>query len=419
MRIVITGVGSAGDVHPYVGLGRALRARGHDVHVITNGVFTDVVEAAGLTMHAVGDAAAYERVKQDPDLWHPRRGLRAVTTSAIEPWLEAGYDACRDLIDDGETVVIASTLAFSAKVAAEAAGAPLVQAQLAPSNFPSAHRTPHYAGLPLPAWLPKPMKRALLRTALFVADRAVTAPVNTLRKRVGLPAVGRIFGAWANAGDLLLGLFPSWFAPPQPDWPAALELVGFPLFDEGTFDPLDPALADWLDAGDPPLVFTAGSAHVFGSGFFSASIDAARVVGRRAILVTRNPDVLPTPLPDHARHVDYAPFSRLFPRAAAVVHHGGIGTTAQTLAAGVPSLVAPMAFDQFDNASRLADLGVAAALPMSRYGARRAAAALGAILSPDVAARAAHLPTARDCHFDAETACRRIEDLVPTAAPTG
>jgi rhamnosyltransferase subunit B len=390
MRIVIQTLGSAGDVHPFVGIGRALRARGHDVHLLANEVFRDLVEASGLAFVEAGDATTFRRSVDNPDLWHPRRGVGVVMRDGVVPGLEPAFEKVSALVVPGDTLVVVSTLGFAGHSAAEALSVPLAVADLAPSTLRSVYRAPRYPGLPLPRVLPAFLKRAAYRLVDAQVDGLVLPGLAPLRAKHGLPPIRRVFDRWLHAADLCLGLWPPWFAPRQPDWPANVRLTGFPLFDEGETTGLSDDLSAWLDAGDAPIVFTAGSANVFGGAYFRAGVDAAGRLGRRAVLVTQNPEVLPSPLPEYAFHAAYAPFSRLFPRAGCVVHHGGIGTTARALAAGVPSLVVPMAFDQLDNASHLADLGAGATLPARRFDARRARRALEAVLAnPDVAAAAA------------------------------
>jgi len=140
----------------------------------------------------------------------------------------------------------------------------------------------------------------------------------------------------------------------------------------------------FLEAGEPPIVFTLGTSASSAPGsFYRESLDAARAVGRRALLLVGRQDqaLLAEPLPAGLLAVDYAPHQLVFPRAAAVVHHGGVGTTARALAAGRPMLVVPHAHDQPDNAHRVARLGLARVLDARRYRARRAAAHLRALLA--------------------------------------
>jgi UDP:flavonoid glycosyltransferase YjiC (YdhE family) len=181
--------------------------------------------------------------------------------------------------------------------------------------------------------------------------------LNTFRRKLGLSPIHRVMREWLNSPRLVIGLFPDWFAPPQRDWPRALRLTGFPLYDESDQQHVSPALDRFLSEGTPPILFTPGSANQLADSFFREAIGAALQLGRRALLLTRYPGQLPA-LPSGTHYEPYVPFSAVLPRCAALVHHGGIGTLAQALAAGIPQLTMPMGFDQPDNATRLVRLGV-------------------------------------------------------------
>src|SRR5262249_53944037 len=156
-----------------------------------------------------------------------------------------------------------------------------------------------------------------------------------------------IMSQWWHSPQRVLGLFPPWYGEPQPDWPPQVRLVGFPLYDERGVEELPGGLADFLATGSPPLVFMPGSANAQAQDFFRAPVEACQRLGRRGLLLPRFPEQLPAPLPPTIRHFNFIPFSQVLPQAAALVHHGGIGTSAQALAAGVPQVVMPLAHDQF------------------------------------------------------------------------
>jgi UDP:flavonoid glycosyltransferase YjiC (YdhE family) len=164
----------------------------------------------------------------------------------------------------------------------------------------------------------------------------------------------------------IVALFPEWFSPRQPDWPAQTRLTGFPLYsEEGVVEPAADVVR-FIEEG-PPLVFTPGSANVFGRDFFAAAAEACQRLGRRGLLLTRFAEQVPRSLPAGVRHVDFVPFRWLLKRSALLVHHGGIGSMSQALAAGVPQVIMPMGFDQFDNAARVERLGVGRSLPPKRF----------------------------------------------------
>jgi UDP:flavonoid glycosyltransferase YjiC (YdhE family) len=253
--------------------------------------------------------------------------------------------------------------------------------------------------------------------------------------------VTRVFGQWLHAADMTLGLFPDWFGPPQPDWPPHTRTVGFPLWDTpgsvpifrsstsqaasadrkmGT-DPLESGLSadvrEFLAAGAPPIAFSPGSANREAHQFFEAAVDACEQLGRRGILLTKYVHQLPPKMPDSVQHFGFVPLSRLLPHTAALVHHGGIGTCAQGLAAGVPHLVRPMSFDQFDNSRRLVRLGVAEEISVRRFHGPTVAAALTRLLeSPGVAANCREFAHRCDGPAARAAACDALEQLADSHA---
>jgi UDP:flavonoid glycosyltransferase YjiC (YdhE family) len=140
-------------------------------------------------------------------------------------------------------------------------------------------------------------------------------------------------------------------------------------------------IEEFLDAGEPPVVFTPGSAAATMHRFFAESVDAARRLGVRAMLVTNFQEQLPRDLPPRVKAFGYLPFSELLPRAALLVYHGGVGTMAQTIRAGIPQLVVPSGHDQFDNAWRIEQLGLGISIPQARYRSDRAVHAIRSILA--------------------------------------
>ena len=224
-------------------------------------------------------------------------------------------------------------------------------------------RPPTVGGVQLPAWTP----RIFLRLAHKVLNRTsgslIIPSISAVREEAGLPPLQQGNWTWESP-DRIIGLFPEWFAPRQPDWPSQTRLTGFPMFDQRASAPLDPELERFLDGGEAPIVFTPGSGMWNGTSFFAESVRLCSKVGRRGLFLSVHADHIPSDLPSQIRHVSYAPFSQLLPRCAAIVHHGGIGTSAQAMAAGIPQLVTPFfAHDQFDNAARLRELGVARSIP--------------------------------------------------------
>ena len=188
--------------------------------------------------------------------------------------------------------------------------------------------------------------------------------------------------------------------------------AGFLRFDQAESFGLPANVDEFLSAGDPPIVFSFGSAMRQGKPYFAAAAEACRLLGRRGLLLAKGGDQIPATLPPGVFHADYAPFSRVFPRAAAVVHHGGIGTCSQALAAGVPQLVMPLAFDQPDNARRLEKLGVGARVWPKKFTPKRVAETLHALLdSPATIMRAKDVAEQMTADDPTTRACELVEEL--------
>lgn len=387
LNILLVAIGSHGDVHPFVGIGVALRSRGHRVRVIVNDYFAPLVRQAGLESISVGSADEYRELATHPDLWHRSKGTRFVF-QAMGRLIRPVYDTIVAHNLPGETVVAHSSLGLGARIAQDKLNIPTASIHLQPSVLRSAIEPAILPGLPMGRWTPISMRRLIYAAAdLLIIDRLIGPPVNAVRAELGLPPVRRLLDGWWNSPQRVIGLFPPWFAPPQPDWPPQTRLTGFPLFDESGLTALPPELEAFLAQGKAPIAFTPGSAMWSGQDFFSESAQACVILGCRGVLLSRHRDHIPRELPPGVIHLEYAPFSQLLPRCAAIVHHGGIGTSAQALAAGVPQLIMPRAHDQPDNAARLKRLNVARSISPRRYKAGHVATMLNKLLvAPRIAA---------------------------------
>jgi UDP:flavonoid glycosyltransferase YjiC (YdhE family) len=265
----------------------------------------------------------------------------------------------------------------------------------------------------------------LFHRLLFAGGRRRVRPWCTpwhhLRAELGLPATPEdpLFEA-QHAPSLVLALFSKVFAAKQADWPRQTLLTGFPFYDQDGDDALHPQLARFLDEGPPPIVFTLGSSAVLDAGaFYEHSAAACRLLKCRGVLlVGKETANCPQHLPEGVVAFDYAPHSQLFPRAAAIVHQGGIGTTAQAMRSGRPMLVMPYAHDQPDNAERLARLGIAHTISRQRYSAGRAAEALrDLLLNPAYARRGKEVGAAISQEDGARAACDALTGLLSADRP--
>ena len=380
-HILMFAIGTAGDVHPSIAIGRALRERGHRVLFVTNSYFEPAVRRAGLDFESSGTVEEYLRTVENPELWKFGKGFK-VLFEQILAQMRPNYELIRREFRPGETVVVAPASAFGARIAQEKLGVSLVHLHLQPIVLRSRYEQP---GVSVPAWF-KPILKPLREVWLGALDRWILDPAllpqaNAFRAELGLAQLRRPFDHWIHAPEMVIGLFPDWYAPPQPDWPKQLQLTGFMLYDEGETREAPPALDQFLDAGEAPLVFALGSGMSNAKDYFAKSAEVCRKLGRRGILLTQFPEQLPENLPNGVVHFDYVPFSRLLRRAALFTHHGGIGTMAQAMRAGVPQLITPFNFDQPDNAARLKRLGAGDLIRPSQYEVDPVAQKIAALLS--------------------------------------
>jgi rhamnosyltransferase subunit B len=364
-RVCLVSFGSAGDLHPMLALGRDLLERGWPVTLLSNPVFAQAAERAGLDFVAVGKESDQHETARHPALWHPIDGFGVMWRYLLRPALAPTYGRLKELAACGRCVVVASPVAMGARIAHERLGLPLITTYTAATMLRSVANPMTIANWYVPPWLPRTLRHsawALLDSHKL--EPLVRPALDDLRRQVGLPELREsVFGTWMHSPQAGLALFPSWFAPAAADWPPQVMQAGFPIFDEPGLPASSPALEAFLARGPAPVVFMPGTARPEATEFFAAASRACEQAGERGLLLGSLDDGLLRQLPSTMHVEKYVPFSWLLPRACALVHHGGIGSCAQALRAGIPQLVTPQAYDQFDNAMRLERLGVGCRLP--------------------------------------------------------
>src|SRR5262249_37624071 len=280
---------------------------------------------------------------------------------------------------DGADLLLTHPLPLLGPIVAQKKGLPWVSSVLAPASFLSVYDPtvpPQWPGLHKLMRLSPWVGRGVMALAERQLDKLMQ-PVYEIRAELGLPRGKQPILGGQHSPSCVLALFSKVMAAPQPDWPPHTIVTGFPFYDRRDFfgeNAIAKELVDFLDAGEPPIVFTLGSAAIWvAKDFYRESIAAANALGKRALLLIGHArNMPPRPLPPGVAAFEYAPYSEVLPRACAIVHQGGVGTTGQGLRSGRPVLILPHAHDQFDNAARVARLGCGRALPRPRYDARTA-----------------------------------------------
>jgi UDP:flavonoid glycosyltransferase YjiC (YdhE family) len=354
--------------------------------------YRESIEAAGLPFAPIRPDVPFPKEQTSElveKIMEPKTGPRFLTEELIFP---AVRDSYADLLKavEGADLLITHPAAPAGPLVARKTNMPWISTVLAPFSFYSSYDPP----VP-PFWQwtrklsvlgPDVMGFFLRVMKSTYKAKAVTA----FRDELGLPDTGNPMFEGQHSPTLVLALFSELFGRRQLDWPKQTEITGFCFHDVNPDVEIPIELTRFVDSGAPPIVFTLGSSAVWvARDFFEESIKAAKLIGRRAVLLIGDERNLPHALPEGIMALDYLPYQTLLPRACAVVHHGGVGTTSHGLLAGVPTLIVPFAFDQSDNAEHAHKMGTSRTLYRDRYEASRVANELEELLRrPSYARRA-------------------------------
>jgi rhamnosyltransferase subunit B len=413
-RLVFCTFGSLGDIYPFLALARELKRRGQSPAIATSPVYRELVEAEDIAFHPVRpdiDVTDRDILRRAMDR---RTGGRYIVCDLVLPALRESYEDTAAVAANAN-LLVTHPMTLAAFLLARKTAVPWASVALAPVSLYSIYDPPVLVGIPFAERLTSfgpTFQRGLLKTVAFLFE-PLWKPFRKFEKDLGLPpAPNPLF--WGHSPHLALGLFSPLLAAPQRDWPPNAHATGFPFFDHDQGNSTE--LQQFLDSGEPPIVFTLGSAAVGTAGdFFQQSADAAHSLGRRAVLlVGRNPANRPKgELPEGVIVVPYAPHAAVFPRASVIVHQGGIGTTGEAMRAGRPMLVVHYSHDQPDHAVRLTRLGVARGVPRESYNSGTAAREIQTLLQDKkYADRAADVGVRVRSETGVVTACDLLSGII-------
>ena len=423
MRIVLSNIGTFGDINPLIAIALELKRRGHVPVMALPEVYRPKIVPLGLEFHSLRPDIDPKNTLLVEMVYDVKKGTETGLREFLYPVLRETYDDLLDAATKPERadLLLLGELNYAGPIVAEVTGIKWASYVLAPFSFFSAFDPPVLPPYPRLARADKikGMGRAMRRLARFVT-REWPEPVYELRRELGLPkGLNPIFDA-KHSPHLVLALFSRVLGVEQKDWPANTLITGFCFYDSDAGNaalpaPLERFLQAGEEAGEAPVVFTLGSAAVLAAGqFYEVSAQAAKKLGVRAVLLIGNdPRNRPQQeFPESICVAEYAPFSALFPRASLVVHQGGVGTTAQCLRAGRPMLMMPYSHDQPDNARRMRRMGVARVIQKSGYKAWRVARRVRAMLAdPKYGTRAKSAAEEVAREDGVKTACDALEQL--------
>ena len=420
MRVVLSNIGTFGDINPLIAIALELKRRGHTPVMAVANLYRPKIEPLGLEFRALRPDIDPKDTHLIAMIYDVKKGTETGLREFLLPVLRQTYD---DLLDAATKparadLLLLGELNYAGPIVAEMTGIPWASYVLAPFSFFSAYDPPVLPPYPRLSRADKApgMGHAMRRLARFVT-REWPEPIYELRRELGL-ARGRnpIFEA-KHSPQLVLALFSRVLGIEQKDWPEHTLITGFCFYDADAGKSELPAeLEEFLHAGEAPIVFTLGTAAVLAAGdFYEQSARAAMKLGVRAVLlIGDDPRNRPaSALPERICVAKYAPYSKLFPRASLVVHQGGVGTTAQCLRAGRPMLIMPYSHDQPDNARRMRRLGVARVIQRSQYQPSRVARKVREMLAePDFEERAQQAAEEVAGEDGVKSACDALEELV-------
>jgi rhamnosyltransferase subunit B len=417
-KIVLTTFGSYGDLHPYIAVGLELKERGHRAIIATTPLYREKIEATGLGFHPVRpDLPSPE---ESPELVEKvmklQGGAEYLFKELIAPHIRESYEDLQEATRDAD-LFITHMITYAGHILAQKTGIPWISTVLAPATLFSVYDPmvpPQAPGLAKLLGLSTTLSRGFTSIVKSVSNKWVE-PIYKLRVDLGLPRGRHPIFEGQYSPDLNLGLFSKYFSKPQPDWPPRTKVTGFPFYDKKDETNISPDLERFLDEGPAPIVFTLGSSAVFvAEDFYSVSIEAARRLKRRAVLLIGDERNRPKEaLPQGLVAFDYAPYGQILPRAAAIVHQGGVGTTGQGMRAGVPTLIVPFNHDQPDNAYRIARLGIGRTLSRTKYTVPNVVRELDRLLSDEsYALKAAEIGRNVRSETGASSAADEIESFI-------
>jgi len=386
-RIVLTSSGSTGDVNPIVAVAVELHARGHRVSLVLEQRLCASIARLGIAVRPMaGDLDAFFRKHIGTILRAAFPETASTATSLfvrdyLVPNFEAQLRVLREACSDAD-VLVAPWLHHAASAAAEVAGVPWVTLVYSPIVIPSAYFTayPPFRRLPRRLWMPANRFTWALGKRMF--GSILDDPVNALRARFGLPRRRHLAHEGSLSPHLTCAAITRALVQRPPDWPVDIEVTGFCFWDTPADWQPSPALEKHLQDGRPLVAIYFGSmaAEPF-TLLYRTAVDAALRAGVRTIVLGISEDALGDYDRDRVLATKFAPFSAVFPFCRAAIHHGGIGTAARVLQAGLPSLVVPWGYDQFATAMMLDDAGATRSLPARRMSVTAATRSLEALLA--------------------------------------
>lgn len=393
LNVIIVALGTMGDLNPLLQIGVKLRALGNKVTILTDATKEPFVCKCGLEYHCVLSEQEWQSFIGHSGLWDRLTSDAIVYRHLMLPTVLPIVSFVEEAILESKTLLVGDVKTLGLRIANEKFNVPLVNIHLAPeysNSFGEFENQSH--------------------------EITVLKQLNHLRARFGLlEPVRELTMNWAAKCNLRINAYPQWFHGISNTEYANSEWFDF-IFDEQAGEALPDDVDIFIKGGAAPVVFTLGTGLGIVDRFFKAAGEVCNLLNLRAIFLCKEAVHIPQRLPDSVLVKKYLPMSQLLKRCRAIVHHGGVGTTAQAFRAGLPQIVMPMAFDQFGNAVRVSDLKTGFTLPMHQLDASQLKLTLEKLLGDEMIAQQCHrLAASFQGNAAAEAIAKRITTLGKTA----
>ncbi|MDQ2800562.1 MAG: glycosyltransferase [Armatimonadota bacterium] len=351
-KILIHTLGSSGDLNPFAALGLELQRRGHDVQFAVSPSHAARLRTLGLdAVDAVMDIDPHTDLMRRLLAASQFEPIRILFQEVLIPDIVPATQALEPLARQAD-LFLSHSIQLAARAVAHRTGVRWITAAPAPLLFPTGE-------YPAPGVAWKGFPPALSRLAWSLGARlfaGIDALANAEYAALGVSPALNVINGGAYSRRLTLGLWsPAFFSRPL-DWPDWLQVGGYARWDgpSPAASPVPPELGI-RGLSSPLILFTLGSSVVNDPrGFWETALEAIAATDWRGVLLGAPPDFpIPSSLQDRVQAIPFAPYGDLFPQADAVVHQGGVGTTQATCFYGIPSVIVPRGFDQFENAAHI------------------------------------------------------------------
>jgi UDP:flavonoid glycosyltransferase YjiC (YdhE family) len=419
-RIILTTFGSFGDINPYLAITLGLKERGHRPVLATSEFYRSRIEGMGVEFHPVRPDIDLEDIDAIRRIMHEWKGPQVLVREYLLPHLYDSYNDLLEVARDAD-LILTHPITYAGPIVAEKYNIPWASAVIAPISLFSAYDPPIFPGTPWMTGFARlgPAAGRIVLDLSRLYTRHWMKPLYRFRRDLGLARGQNPIFEGQYSPYMVLALFPEVLAGPQPDWPPNTVVCGYPFLEQIHDEWRMPeGLHQFLEDGPQPIVFTLGSSAVVEAGaFYSESLEVARSLGSRAVLLTGpvEENVPQKPHSDDVFVCQFAPYSKLFPRCRAVVSSAGMGTISEGLRAGRPMLFATYSHDQPDNADHVRRLGMSEYINRRLYNAKRAIPLLEKLLDEGVRAKAEEIGIRVSSEDGVANACDALEKLLNEA----